>query len=195
MLVARGARADALGYARLLRSPLVMPITSLNVAGTDEMYRAAEGQGRHPFTRVYPSRVRVKGVQFGGRVRVRVRVRVSQGCRRFAKGEGKGARETPPTLFPRGPFLERPLERCLEQRWTHLCGPARVPSHGSIRSSSPLHRRIAAVIEYPCPCTASSCSAALGDQNQPRATPRPPAPLPTTASTTKPCRRNYTTRR
>ena len=38
MLVARGARADALGYARLLRSPLVMPITSLNVAGTDEMY-------------------------------------------------------------------------------------------------------------------------------------------------------------
>ena len=38
MLVARGARAGALGYARLLRSPLVMPITSLNVAGTDEMY-------------------------------------------------------------------------------------------------------------------------------------------------------------
>jgi len=38
MLVARGATADALGYARLLRSPLVMPITSLNVAGTDEMY-------------------------------------------------------------------------------------------------------------------------------------------------------------
>ena len=33
----------------------------------------------------------MKGVQFGGRVRVRVRVRVSQGCRRFAKGEGKGA--------------------------------------------------------------------------------------------------------
>ena len=27
--------------------------------------RAAEGQGRHPFTRVYPSRVRVKGAQSG----------------------------------------------------------------------------------------------------------------------------------
>ena len=38
MLVARGARACALGFERLLRSPLVMPITSLNVAGTDEMY-------------------------------------------------------------------------------------------------------------------------------------------------------------
>jgi len=38
MLVARGASANVLGYARLLRSPLVMPITSLNVAGTDEMY-------------------------------------------------------------------------------------------------------------------------------------------------------------
>ena len=38
LLVAHGARADALGEARLLRSPLVMPITSLNVAGTDEMY-------------------------------------------------------------------------------------------------------------------------------------------------------------
>ena len=38
MLVARGARAGALGFERLLRSPLVMPITSLNVAGTDEMY-------------------------------------------------------------------------------------------------------------------------------------------------------------
>ena len=50
MLVARGARADALVKhgpnappltrhgARLLQSPLVMPITSLNVAGTDEMY-------------------------------------------------------------------------------------------------------------------------------------------------------------
>ena len=34
MLVARGARAGALGYARLLRSPLVIPITSLNDAGT-----------------------------------------------------------------------------------------------------------------------------------------------------------------
>ncbi|CAH0371390.1 unnamed protein product [Pelagomonas calceolata] len=38
LLVARGARADALGDARLLQSPLVMPITSLNVAGTDDMY-------------------------------------------------------------------------------------------------------------------------------------------------------------
>ena len=38
MLVARGAKAGALGYSHLLRSPLVMPITSLNVAGTDEMY-------------------------------------------------------------------------------------------------------------------------------------------------------------
>ena len=50
MLVACGARADALVKhgpnappltrhgARLLQSPLVMPITSLNVAGTDEMY-------------------------------------------------------------------------------------------------------------------------------------------------------------
>ena len=38
MLVARGARAGALGFERLLRSPLVMPITSLNVAGTDDMY-------------------------------------------------------------------------------------------------------------------------------------------------------------
>ena len=27
--------------------------------------RAAKGQGRHPFTRVYPSRVRVKGAQLG----------------------------------------------------------------------------------------------------------------------------------
>ena len=27
--------------------------------------RAAKGQGRHPFTRVYPSRVRVKGAQSG----------------------------------------------------------------------------------------------------------------------------------
>ena len=52
--------------------------------------RAAQGQGRHPFTRVYPSRVRVKGVQFGGRVRARVRVRVSQGCRQLAKGDGGG---------------------------------------------------------------------------------------------------------
>ena len=38
MLVARGARADALGDAHLLRSPLVMPITSLAVAGTHAMY-------------------------------------------------------------------------------------------------------------------------------------------------------------
>ena len=39
LLVARGARADGpLGNERLLQSPLVMPITSLNVAGTDDMY-------------------------------------------------------------------------------------------------------------------------------------------------------------
>ena len=33
MLVARGARAGALGFERLLRSPLVMPITSLRHEG------------------------------------------------------------------------------------------------------------------------------------------------------------------
>ena len=39
MLVSRGARADWLGRAHvLLDSPLVMPITSLNIAGTEEMY-------------------------------------------------------------------------------------------------------------------------------------------------------------
>ena len=39
LLVARGARADGpLGNERLLQSPLVMPITSLNVDGTDDMY-------------------------------------------------------------------------------------------------------------------------------------------------------------
>ena len=40
MLVARGASANTLGTrnAGLLRFPLVMPITSLNVAGTDDMY-------------------------------------------------------------------------------------------------------------------------------------------------------------
>ena len=39
MLVSRGARADWLGRAHvLLDSPLVMPITSLNVAGTDDMF-------------------------------------------------------------------------------------------------------------------------------------------------------------
>ena len=38
LLVARGARADTLGVGRLKISPLVIPITSLNVAGTDEMY-------------------------------------------------------------------------------------------------------------------------------------------------------------
>ena len=68
--------------------------------------RAAEGQGRHPFTRVYPSRVRAKGAQSGGRVRVRVRVRVSQGCRRFAKGDGRrGTKLGPgvPKLGPLGP--------------------------------------------------------------------------------------------
>ena len=46
----------------------------------------------------------MKGVQFGGRVRVRVRVRVSQGCRRLAKGEGKGAREPHQPFFPKGHF-------------------------------------------------------------------------------------------
>ena len=61
MLVARGARADALGYARLLRSPLVMPITSLNVAGTDEMfawYDLLIGAGADPNAR---SKVWVEG--------------------------------------------------------------------------------------------------------------------------------------
>ena len=51
MLVARGARADALGDARLLRWPLVMPITSLNIAGTNEMYAWYElllGAGADP---------------------------------------------------------------------------------------------------------------------------------------------------
>ena len=38
LLVARGARADTLGVGRLKISPLVIPITSLNVAGTDDMY-------------------------------------------------------------------------------------------------------------------------------------------------------------
>ena len=46
----------------------------------------------------------MKGVQFGGRVRVRVRVRVSQGSRRFAKGEGKGAREPHQPFSPKGHF-------------------------------------------------------------------------------------------
>ena len=41
--------------------------------------RAAKGQGWHPFTRVYPSRVRVKGAQSGRRVRVRVGWKTRQG--------------------------------------------------------------------------------------------------------------------
>ena len=63
MLVARGARADALGDARLLRSPLVMPITSLNVAGTDAMYAWYElliSAGADPNAR---SKVWVDGLQ------------------------------------------------------------------------------------------------------------------------------------
>ena len=35
---------------------------------------------------------------------MRVRVRVSQGCRRLAKGEGKGAREPHQPFFPKGHF-------------------------------------------------------------------------------------------
>ena len=49
MLVARGARAGALGYSHLLRSPLVMPITSLN--DSDEIvawYDLLIGAGADP---------------------------------------------------------------------------------------------------------------------------------------------------
>ena len=141
---------------------------------------AREVVGRHPFTRVYPSRVRVKGVQFGGRVRVRVRVRVSQGCRRFAKGEGKGAGNSI------NPFSRRAISRRAISRKTSGAVPRTTldafvrarPGAGCHRSMRTSHCSLAvlAVIDYPCPCTVSSCSAALRDPNQPRATPRPRPP-------------------
>ena len=69
---------------------------------------------------------------------MRVRVRVSQGCTRFAKGEGEGAREPHNPFFPKGHFSKDLWSGGSNNAGLVSGGPAGcgVPSHSSIRSSS-----------------------------------------------------------
>ena len=100
---------------------------------------AREVVGRHPFTRVYPSRVRAKGAQSGGRVRVRVRVRVSQGCRRFAKGDGRRGTKLGPGVPKLGPLGPRGI---LSTRRHYLA--TEVPPSSGMRAQNCLTRGFSA---------------------------------------------------
>ena len=116
-----------------------------------------------------------EGCPVWGRVRARVRVRVSQGCTRFAKGEGEGAREPHQPFFPTGHFSKDLWSGASNNAGLVSGGPPGSGCHRSIRSS-PLHPENRCCDRVPVPCTVSSCSAALRDPNQPRATPRPRPP-------------------